>query len=73
MIKIQIEKESMNHLFFDALPKGKNQFVNQNEKFSTQLTFDEYDHFMKDNNLITYKNQLKQYEDGKIIGTFINN
>lgn len=69
MITVEINKDFMNALYFDAL-HNKNRLTKNGEKYSAEITMDEYDQFMKDNNLIPYKNLLKQYEDGEIVGSF---
>lgn len=72
MIKIKLKKEYLNNLFFDALPEGKNQFLSENNEFVADLTEEQYNGFTKDNNVIPYRNSLKLYESGEIIGSFDN-
>lgn len=70
MIQIHLNKEYMNSLFFDGLHAGKQQFVFRNDQYTAQLSEEEYELFMRNNNLIPYKHLLKQYENEEIIGTF---
>ncbi len=70
LIQIELDKEYVNSLFFEGLNKGKHQLIQHNESCTAHVTESEFNQFIKDNNLILYKNILKQYEDGEIIGSF---
>ncbi|OEF99393.1 hypothetical protein BHF71_02065 [Vulcanibacillus modesticaldus] len=70
MIQIHLHKEYINSLFFDSLYAGKEQFFLRGNQYTASLSEEEYNNFIKDNNLIPYKNLLKQYENGEIIGSF---
>ena len=73
MITIRIENEYMNSLYFDGLDFGKSQFLPETNDYVSTMSEDEFDEFMRNNNIISYKNQLKLYENGEVIGTFTNN
>jgi len=69
MINIYINNDFMNSLYFETTGMGKSQFIQQNQRYFAQVSEKELDDFMRENNLITYKNELKQYENGEIVGT----
>lgn len=70
MIQIELNKELMNGFFFDGLREGKNRFIIDQDHGIAHLTEQEFNQFIKNNNLILYKHTLKQYEDGEIVGSF---
>ncbi|GBF10240.1 hypothetical protein TEPIDINF_001738 [Tepidibacillus infernus] len=70
MFQVQINKEYINSLYFDKLNMGKNQFITQSDQYVGLLSNDEFESFMRENNLITYKEQLKLYESGEVVGNF---
>ena len=70
LVTIHLNKDYINSFFYDALSLGKSQYTSNGEKYTANLSNEEYDSFMKDNNLIPYKNLLKLYEIGEIVGSF---
>ncbi|TCS78461.1 hypothetical protein [Tepidibacillus fermentans] len=70
MFTIRIKDEYMNSLFFDGLDVGKSHFVHETNDYVGTVSDEEFDQFMKNNNLIVYRNLLKLYENGEVIGTF---
>ncbi|MFV9511603.1 hypothetical protein [Tepidibacillus sp. LV47] len=73
MITVRIENEYMNSLYFDALDFGKSQFSQENNNYVATMSNEEFDQFLKSNNLIVYKNHLKFYESREVVGTFTTN
>ncbi len=75
MVELQLLKEHFQNLYFDGLNGGKSKFKRNNDSEPYQLNSiiseDEFNQFLKENNIILYKNVLKQYEDGEIIGYFL--
>lgn len=70
MIKVTLYEEKFGALDED---KSLDQFrmsLSPN-KMQTKMTEEEFDAFLKTNNLITYRNHLKRYQDGVVCGEFI--
>lgn len=73
MLELQLLKDHFQHLYFEGINGGKSRFTKKTDstpELSTIVSQNEFDQFLKENNLILYKDMLKQYEDGEIIGYF---
>lgn len=42
----------------------------EGNRLSAALTRDQFEEFLKENNLIVYKNNIKAYQDGEEVGEF---
>jgi hypothetical protein len=67
MIQLKLRPESMVSMFFDDIKGGKAMFT---EDGIATVSQDEFEDFLKANNLIMYHNILKTYEDGEVHGEF---
>jgi hypothetical protein len=72
VIELELSANHINQLFFDAVRDGRAQFAAQQEHLVGEVTEEEFDGFLKDNNLILYRNTLKSYENGEVVGEFRN-
>jgi hypothetical protein len=70
MIELKLNQEAMNAMYFDDIKGGKSAFGTSRENMIAQVTEQEFDSFLKTNNLITYRNTLKGYEDGEVYGEY---
>ncbi|MEW9667323.1 hypothetical protein [Ammoniphilus sp. 3BR4] len=70
MIRLHLKKDAMLSMFFDDIKGGKSSFSNQPEGMEASISHEEFEGFLKANNLITYHNTLKGYEDGAVYGEF---
>ncbi|RXT14794.1 hypothetical protein [Ammoniphilus sp. CFH 90114] len=70
MIRLQLKNDAMLSMFFDDIRGGKSSFSPQSEGMHATISDQEFDAFLKANNLITYHNTLKGYEDGAVYGEF---
>lgn len=70
MIEVTLQLGCSNSLYFDAVPRGLAAFSVQEDRLIGQMSPDQFADFLKDNNLITYRDSLKSYESGEKIGEF---
>lgn len=70
MIQLQLNHEALYSMYFDDIKGGKATFRNQGDAMVGTISQEEFDGFLKANNLITYHNTLKGYEDGTVYGEF---
>ncbi|WP_134700109.1 hypothetical protein [Ammoniphilus sp. YIM 78166] len=70
MIRLQLKNDVMLSMFFDDIKGGKSSFTPGSHGMQATVTNEEFDGFLKANNLITYHNTLKGYEDGTVYGEF---
>ncbi|HJV44392.1 MAG TPA: hypothetical protein VJ824_01570 [Bacillota bacterium] len=67
MIELKMKKEALIGMYFDDIKGGKSSFTDDG---IATITDREFADFLRTNNLITYHNMLKTYEDGEIQGEF---
>ena len=60
----------MISMFFDDIHGGKSTFTPQGDAMTAVISKEEFNAFLKANNLISYHNTLKGYEDGSVYGEF---
>ena len=70
MIRLQLKQDAMISMFFDDIQGGKTSFTPQGDAMIAVVSKEEFDQFLKANNLISYHNTLKAYEDGAVYGEF---
>lgn len=70
MIRLELKDDAMLSMFFDEINGGKSSFSPQAEAMVATVSEKEFDAFLRANNLITYHNTLKGYEDGNVYGEF---
>ncbi|MBP1930488.1 hypothetical protein [Ammoniphilus resinae] len=70
MIQLVLKKDAMNTMYFDDINEGRASFTNEAQGLTASLSEEEFDGFMKSNNLIVYHNTIKGYETGEIYGEF---
>ena len=70
MIEVKLQSAYSSNLYFDAVPRGRAAFADQDGRLIGRMSADEFSDFLKDNNLITYHDSLKSYESGEKIGEF---
>jgi len=70
MIRLQLKQDSMISMFFDDIHGGRSSFTPQGDAMIATVSKEEFDGFLKANNLISYRNTLKTYEDGLVHGEF---
>lgn len=70
MIRIQLNENAMNTMDFGRIPGGKSSFSPHGDAMTKVITREEFDEFIKANNLILYHQTLKAYEDGAVYGEF---
>lgn len=70
MIQLQLNHEATYSMFFDDIKGGRTSFSKQGDAIVGTISEEEFDGFLKANNLITYHNTLKGYEDGTVYGEF---
>lgn len=70
MIQLQLNHEALYSMFFDDIKGGKASFIQHGDALVGNLSQEEFDGFLKANNLVTYHNTLKGYEDGTVYGEF---
>lgn len=73
MIELKLNKESMLTMYFDDIQGGKSSFAQEHNQMIATITRNEFDEFCKTNNLISYHNHIKSYEDGRVLGEFTMN
>lgn len=70
MIEINLQPTCSHTMYFDAVKGGRTSFVLEDETLTAHLSEAEFSTFLKDNNLISYRDALKSYESGEIVGRF---
>lgn len=70
MIQLQLNHGATYSLYFDDIKGGQASFSKQGDAMIATISQEEFDGFLKANNLITYHNTLKGYEDGTVYGEF---
>lgn len=70
MIRLHLKNDAMLSMFFDDIKGGKSSFSSQQDGMEATISNEEFEGFLKANNLITYHNTLKGYEDGTVYGEF---
>ncbi|GEN33795.1 MULTISPECIES: hypothetical protein [Aneurinibacillus] len=70
MIQVKLQPSCSGMMYFDAVKGGRASFTMQNETLTGRLSEEEFTSFLKDNNLILYRDTLKSYENGEIVGHF---
>lgn len=70
MIRLQLNQDAMISMFFDDIDGGKSSFTPEGDAMVAKISNQEFDRFLKANNLISYRNTLKAYEDGSVYGEF---
>jgi len=71
MIQLVLKRDAMNSMYFDDINGGRSSFTNDLQGMTASLSAEEFDGFMKSNNLIVYHNTIKGYETGEVYGEFI--
>lgn len=70
MINMKLKADTVQTLYFDQIRGGRAQFIPRENHYVADISDREFDGFLKDNNLITYRNTLKGYQDGEVFGEF---
>lgn len=70
MIEVKLQSVYSSNLYFDAVPRGRAAFADQEDRLVGRMSTDQFSNFLKDNNLITYHDSLKSYESGEKVGEF---
>jgi hypothetical protein len=71
VIEMKLLTDSIQSLYFDSLTNGRSQFTQQQGGYVGRISEEEFDGFLKENNLIVYRQSLKAYEDGEVVGHFL--
>ncbi|WCK55947.1 hypothetical protein PP175_08530 [Aneurinibacillus sp. Ricciae_BoGa-3] len=71
MIEMKLLPDSIQSLYFDSLTRGRAQFSQHGGGYVGLISEEEFDGFLKENNLIVYRQSLKAYEDGEVVGHFM--
>lgn len=70
LIELKLNQEAMIAMFFDDIKGGRTAFSPSRENMIANVSEREFDSFLKTNNLITYRNTIKAYEDGEVYGEY---
>ncbi|MBN6189415.1 hypothetical protein JQN58_21410 [Aneurinibacillus sp. BA2021] len=70
MIQVKLQPACSHTMYFDAVNGGRASFSLKDETLTARLSEAEFSTFLKDNNLISYRDALKSYESGEIVGRF---
>lgn len=68
MYKVSIYPDQLNQLHHDKTLEHL--YPANNGELQQKMTQEEFDEFLKSNNLIVYRHHLKKYQDGEICGEF---
>lgn len=70
-IELKLKEQSSHYLYFNDIHGGRLAFKKgADEHVTATVSAEEFDDFCKTNNIITYHNTLKSYEDGEVYGEF---
>jgi hypothetical protein len=68
-IQLKLNEKGAHFLFLNDIHGGRLTFRKDPENFlAAEISMEEFNDFCKTNNLITYRNELKSYEDGEVYG-----
>lgn len=71
MIQLKINENNARDLVFDDIEGGRLSFHKiEGNRIAAEVSSNEFDQFLKTNNLISYHHELKKYEDGEVCGEF---
>jgi hypothetical protein len=70
-IHLKLNEKSAHFLFLSDIHGGRLAFKKDPEQqLVAEVSMEEFNEFCKTNNLITYRNALKNYENGEVFGEF---